>query len=680
MIASVLAAPSFTIPAMDCASCKRQGANLVCSTCGTFYCSVPCQAKHWPTHRYFCMPRLVMATPLLGTAAYVESNMTSSTPEPPNMMAKSCNQEAMLSSSPNVKHNSNFINRENGNGTTNKQYHSLNNGRRGSSPHAVVAANDASKRNVTSNAKKMQQKLDNILIEAKNTNARLSSTERTTEVKTEVMLVSGATTTKANVDNCGRKDVDTKEKKLVEKLVSNTALPKTNTVKDVQKAECPTMKKQTQKPVAAGLKEANTKIVNSQSIIRSANVNDQKPDNTSMSSQHLQHAPFPDPGSKMMISYVADDMLYIYETGTGPNGDPNSFEVLIARSIECSRTVQSYISTPPIVGDIVFAAYDGDYYRAVVKSISNATVEVLFPDFGNSQTVQWNTLKEIPDPKIKYANCLTHPVWIQNVPSFTITMKKFLNQHVDVTEFMLHTVIDVPNTSTKMVEMYQCSDQYYLSVKLQNISLQADSSAIAKKKVDVQPKSPQHTSKYVITNANTYKPVYIEELIDVKTIEGKGIELVIINASESQLSVVTKTNFALYKAMLKDSDVYGKIDPNPYEPKENEVCLVKRDGIWYRAVTLQVVDDEANFYLLDEQQFIGSNDIEVRRYPPGLTRQQFVVECVVENTNVLLNAMGGSETNAHELSGCFMTADVYQSPADEDTYETTHLTILSICK
>uniref|UniRef100_A0A182SN67 Tudor domain-containing protein n=1 Tax=Anopheles maculatus TaxID=74869 RepID=A0A182SN67_9DIPT len=335
------------------------------------------------------------------------------------------------------------------------------------------------------------------------------------------------------------------------------------------------------------------------------------------------------------------------------------------------------MSVPPAEGDIVFAAYDGDYFRAVVKSISNATAEVFFPDFGNSQTVQWNTLKEIPDPKIKYANCLTHAVWIQNVPSFTMGMKKFLNTLVDVTEFMLYTVIDVQNTSIKMVEMYQSNEQYYLSVKLRNFNLQPTPTGTTKE-LSVQPKSPQHTSKYVITNPNAYKPVFLEELIDPDTIEGKGIELVIINATENQLCVVPKSNYTQFTTMLKDSDVYGKIDPNPYKPKENEACLIKADGIWYRAVTLQPSDGASNIYLLDELQCIGAENVEIRRYPPGLTRQQFVVECVCENTNVLLEAMGGSITNADSMSGRSMVADVYNSQAEEDAYETTHLTIISV--
>ncbi|XP_035899317.1 uncharacterized protein LOC118506385 [Anopheles stephensi] len=669
-MASVLSAPSVTIPAMNCASCKDQGATLVCSTCGTFYCNVPCQVKHWPMHRDFCMPRLVMASPLLGTAAYVGQQIT---PTTRNVISKSCNDKPNPPSMvPKPQDETN-----NGN----------NSGKMENSLPSTVKVNDS----LQLEAKRRQQKTISTATMLNDRTAKMPSTE-----KNPPSMVPNPQDGTNNGNNSGKMEnsppaivklndsllleakrrqqkmiskMPSAEKNVDQKAVGCAATEKTMAAKSVG----PSVEKQMPKPIVPGANDTKTKVSMAQGNIRPAlaQADDQKSDSAG-NSQQLQQAPFPKPGSKVLISYVADDKIYIYEAGPGPKGEPNSFELLIARSIECSRSVQSYVSVPPTVGDIVFAAYDGDHYRAVVKSIGNATVEVFYPDFGNSQTVQWNTLKEIPDPKIKYANCLTHAVWVQNVPSFTKAMKQFLNSLVDMSEFMLYTVIDVHNNGVKMVEMYQCSEQYYLSEKLRNFNLQA---MPTNKELSPQ---QQHTSKYVITNPNTYKPVFLEELIDTESIEGKGIELVIINASESQLSVVTTANYTLYTAMLKDSDVYGKIDPNPYEPKENEVCLVERDGIWYRAIALRGADDEPNFYLLDELQCIGAEDIEIRRYPPGLTRKQFIVECVVENTNVLLEAMGGSDANADKLSGRLMKADVHQSQGDEDTYETTHLTIVSI--
>uniref|UniRef100_A0A182MB71 Tudor domain-containing protein n=1 Tax=Anopheles culicifacies TaxID=139723 RepID=A0A182MB71_9DIPT len=437
---------------------------------------------------------------------------------------------------------------------------------------------------------------------------------------------------------------------------------------------------QLQERVIKNANSTNNKQMSDADCERGANAGKHAPKlESTTNAKLLQQGPFPEPGSKVKISYVAENKIYIYETGPGPNGERNGVEVLIARTLECARSVKDHLSAPPAVGDIVFADFDGEYYRAVVKSVKSDGVQVFYPDFGNSQTVKWNTLKEIPDPKIKYANCLTHGVWIENIATFTPNVKKFLQQLENEADFLLITVIDVQNTADiKMVELYHCSEKYHLSAKL--LDLQTACPMPKQQQQPPKPKSPEKASKWVITNPKTYKPVLMEELIDPGNIEqGKGIELVIVNAScaftENQLTVMTKENYAIYETMMKECEIYGKIDPNPYEPKEGEICLVCTKGVWSRAVSIMPQSTNSVWlFLLDQAAFVENDDVIIRRYPPGMTRQQFMVECVLENSNFLLKAIGGDERNVNKACGKLIKADIYIS-MDEELEETTHLTI-----
>ena len=80
--------------------------------------------------------------------------------------------------------------------------------------------------------------------------------------------------------------------------------------------------------------------------------------------------------------------------------------------------------------------------------MQNGIAEVFFPDFGNSMKIEWKKLKEIPDEKLKYAVVVTHPVWIDNVKSFTPRVNEYLETIVDLHEFVLTTTIERRHEAT----------------------------------------------------------------------------------------------------------------------------------------------------------------------------------------------------------------------------------------
>uniref|UniRef100_A0A182R479 MYND-type domain-containing protein n=1 Tax=Anopheles funestus TaxID=62324 RepID=A0A182R479_ANOFN len=685
-MATTQSPPLLCVPRVECAMCKVVGAKFVCATCGTFYCNVPCQVKHWPTHRSLCMPRLLMATSILGTSICLDQHASPVMPIPLSISNEKMNPPSMrapnslnvVPSLPTVPVRNDVVN-------TKKPANSKNKENIGSQQTVVASSATTMAKPLSNEGKAIQQKEQQPAMKsAKDANTKSSTVVAEQKVEKNGQKAVGAVMEKSSslMDKPKQKKAEPVSKHANEiNAKSTTAVCEQKVEKNGQKADGfvtpkPSSnilkpKQQKEEPVVEKVNSTNTKMSSNDGTRKESTAKNDP-------GKLLQYGAFPEPGSKVKISYVADDKIYIYETGPGPNGERNAVEMLFIRALECARSVKSHLSVPPLVHDIVFAGYDGEYYRAMVKSVENNMAEVFYPDFGNSQMVQWNTLKEIPDPKIKYANCLTHGVWIESIASFTQAIKEFLRQLENDATFMLLTVIDVQNSAgIKMVEMYHCSEKYHLSSKLLNIQ---GSCSNTKKQQPSPPKSPEKTSKFVVTNPNTYKPVHMNELIDAVCYEGKGMELMITNASnaftENILCVMTKPTYTQYKIMIKECEMYGKIDPNPYEPKGNELCLVNKGGIWYRAVTIQSPgQNTVTVFLVDEGIIDDGVDSQIRRYPPGLTRHQFAIEY----PTFLLDAIGGNEENVDTVCGKLIKADIYSSQ-DEDMCDTTHITILEIGK
>uniref|UniRef100_A0A182ST12 MYND-type domain-containing protein n=1 Tax=Anopheles maculatus TaxID=74869 RepID=A0A182ST12_9DIPT len=190
----------------------------------------------------------------------------------------------------------------------------------------------------------------------------------------------------------------------------------------------------------------------------------------------IQYSSFPVEGENVKISYVSDNVLFVYRSGQEANGQANRYLDLIKRSVECARGVEQLLSTAPKPTDIVFAPFDGDHYRAVVKSVDGPMATVFYPDFGNTQTVEWNRMKTIPDRTIQYGMCYTHPVKIEGVSDFSPLVKQYLEEMLEMEEFELIKFIecDLPlgeDVQLMVVEASELNVSNQLSVILKTDSL-----------------------------------------------------------------------------------------------------------------------------------------------------------------------------------------------------------------
>uniref|UniRef100_A0A182PIY6 MYND-type domain-containing protein n=1 Tax=Anopheles epiroticus TaxID=199890 RepID=A0A182PIY6_9DIPT len=388
----------------------------------------------------------------------------------------------------------------------------------------------------------------------------------------------------------------------------------------------------------------------------------------------IQYATFPLEGENVKISYVADSHLYVYRAGLEENGQSNRYIEFVKRSIECARKVTEFIRSPPKVEDVLFAPFDGDYYRAIVRSVEGAQVSVFFPDFGNTQTVEWNELKIIPDKDIQYGTCYTHAVTIEGVAAFSPMVRQFLTELQEQDEFELTKVND--GTDGKTVDMRHVRELYQMSDKVQEVAqmekLVQGAAALAVKE-DAAP-------KVAVPDPSSYIPVTADDIISHEMPMDQEVQLMIVEASElldsNQLTVILKSDSIAFAKMLNECEQYGAADPNPYQPEsESVVFLVHFEGIWCRALVAGM-EEEMQYYLLDLgilRTLPGKPDC--RRYPAGLTRQMFTSECIVENPE-MLRVEGSKEDINVALRGKLLQATAHQRTEEES--EATYIKIHSM--
>uniref|UniRef100_A0A182FAU4 Uncharacterized protein n=2 Tax=Anopheles albimanus TaxID=7167 RepID=A0A182FAU4_ANOAL len=384
----------------------------------------------------------------------------------------------------------------------------------------------------------------------------------------------------------------------------------------------------------------------------------------------LMTSSFPTVGSGVKIAYVAEDALYIYNSGPGPYGQPNPYLKTVERSFIGGRAVKEYLMQAPLPDDIVFAPLAGAYYRAEVKTIQGDKAIVFFTDFGNTETLEWKKFKEIEDPEIKYGDRLIHEVQIENVPILTDSIRKHL-QTLEGEAFELSKVVDIPNSKTKMVELRHSKELYYLSEMLRKLS--KDSDELKKKQTSSAKASVQHRN--IPPDPISYVPVSMDELSEVCIPCGDGVELMIIDAGElndssHRLAVIDVAQQEAFAKLLAEVGKYGKMDGNVYIPEEtHHLCLVKWDGIWSRAVPLAIESqkDASNPYcLLDLGIMKTVKSTNVRRFPHALSRKLYVAECIVENPDFLNTIASGSDHNPDMLVGKKIIAEVLSSTSSDE--------------
>lgn len=390
----------------------------------------------------------------------------------------------------------------------------------------------------------------------------------------------------------------------------------------------------------------------------------------------IEYSKFPLEGEHVKISYVADKAVFVYRSGPEANGQPNRYIDLIKRSVECARGVKQVLSSAPKSFDIVFAPFDGDHYRAVVKTVDGPMATVFYPDFGNSQTVEWSQLKEIPDNEIKYGMCYTHPMHIEGVSEFSPAVKQYLEELLEMEEFELVKVNE--ENSVPTVEMRHVQELYMLSEKIKNLA-KKDSDLPAATAVAAAVEKAITEKLHDVAPSSSYVPVTAEDFIEHDLPTGEDVQLMVVEASElnvsNQVSVILKSDSLAFANMMNECDQHGNKDPHPYQPaNENEVFLVHFDGVWCRALMAGLGED-VQYYLLDLGIIRALDEKpKCRRYPAGLTRKIYVCECIVDNKEALGEL--AKEENNDMLRGKTLVGKVYQHTDNEG--DTMHVKIQSI--
>lgn len=350
--------------------------------------------------------------------------------------------------------------------------------------------------------------------------------------------------------------------------------------------------------------------------------------------REIRYSAFPKEGECVKISYVSSSMLYVYRTGCEADGQFNRYLEFVKRSVECARGVTQMLKTAPKVEDVAFAPFDGDFYRAVVKSIDGTRAGVFFPDFGNSLTVDWTEMKEIPDREIQYGMCYTHAVMLDGVPTFTPLVKAFLTELLELDEFELTKVND---GEIKTVDMRHVQELYQLSAKVQEVAKkeQAIGKEVAEK-LAVKETAPALT----VGDPASYVPVLAEDFIEADLPACEETQVMVVETSElsvsRQISVLLLSDNAAFGKVMSECQQYGNNDPHPYQPAcENEVVLLQFDGVWCRAI-LAAKGDESQYYMIDLGIIRTLNGpVNCRRYPAAMCRNIFVSECYVDNPDAL---------------------------------------------
>ncbi|XP_053667546.1 uncharacterized protein LOC128717895 [Anopheles marshallii] len=571
-----------------CSACNKGGAAYQCFVCGTYYCGEICQKNNWPAHIVQCLPRLVR------TQSGLLCNETQSMGYPnPYMMPP---YENLNNTNSNVPVQ---VNRKQNQPTGSKGANQPTGSKESGPNHKLTSDN----RKLTSSKSEQHKK------------PVVASPTKTTPICTVPTNVLKNLSLKRHQEQ----DAVTAKPAAAREDQSQKAESSDSKTENIITKQTSKLAKRVQHKIAAPKRE-------------------------------IRYSPFPQEGEYVKIAYVTDSMLYVYRNGQEANGQSNRYMDLVKRSIECAREVNQMLQAAPKVDDVAFASFDGDYYRAVVKSIEGTQVSVFFPDFGNTQTVEWKAMKEIPDIEIQYGMCYTHGVMIDGVPKFSPLVRKYLSQLVELEEFELIKVTD--NKHVKTVDMRHVQELYILSTKILDVA-----------------KNEQNMKEPAVDPAS-YVPVTAEDFEEQDLPMNQEIMLTIVDTSElnisNQMSVILDSDNAEFSKVINDCNEYGNNDPNPYLPEiENEAFLIQYDGVWCRAMVASN-DTEVMYYLLDVGIIRAPGDqSKFRRYPAGLTRKVYVSECFVDNL-VALGTLGADGKN-EQLLGRTVKATMQMDSDGEGT-------------
>lgn len=360
----------------------------------------------------------------------------------------------------------------------------------------------------------------------------------------------------------------------------------------------------------------------------------------------LEPGRFPSEGSKVKITAsLPSGCLYIYHNN-GQHGANSDYQTLINQLAQVAESEIRPLQAAPKVDDVVFAPFQGIFYRAKVLAVKETNIDVQFPDFGNLDTVAWKETREIPNKELKWAKYLTFPVTLEGVEGpLTKEQKEMIEQCEFAEEFELVKAETVPDSEVRQVVLKRERQNVTLNMALvehkekeQRRRRQREEQRIAKERLEQQEKEKQELATK-IADPEPYTPLIFDFAITEKKLTtDKRYKLCIIDASEvldsKLISVIATEDAPQYAAVVQDCERFGLADPNEYQPTtQGEVCLGRYNNDWSRVL----YDDAETSLLLD----VGTMAIpdEFRRFPPGLSRTVYNNEVLVENMPLLEKMM-----------------------------------------
>lgn len=279
------------------------------------------------------------------------------------------------------------------------------------------------------------------------------------------------------------------------------------------------------------------------------------------------------------------------------------------------------LSSLPQRCDIVLARYDGLFVRAVVLKVeSEDKIQVAFADVGRKLFKKIHDLRQLSDNLIS-RNRHNFKINLNTLPNIIDehSFSKLLSFVSDKIVFTLQFNGNDWDSATDFNLLRKDCGSPILML------LGGEANNIAAKKTTVSevhiPEAPMEE--------NPIEPK--EKLISPKTISLRDLttetlpevaDLTILDDSSIATGCVT---VILTKNIKKQSDLHEKINEcfdkiaEEYEPQPDELCLVKFEDEWYRAVYYSPL-----FCLIDYCSMVDIDRHDIRKYPEELTDPCYV--------------------------------------------------------
>lgn len=311
----------------------------------------------------------------------------------------------------------------------------------------------------------------------------------------------------------------------------------------------------------------------------------------------------------------------------------------------------------PQRNDVVLVDDDGKFRRALVlNGESKDRIEVGLVDIGRKTCKTFHEMRQISDKLKNRARC-NFMVTLDHIPRYVSPVQfkkfsKFLN-HRTVFKIKFNGYDWDSSEQFKLVEKHSglpiqkivlgdASNQFRGNekkvqfVEMNETSLRSKPirGTAAKKTAPSTTHGPINSSNAASVAKKSHRPISFSDLTSETLPE--VAELVIIDntsAPNGYVSAVAKKNIVKLEDLHRKVNEYGNAIHELYEPKYGDLCLVKFNGEWYRALKYM-----NKFLFIDwgDLEDIGKHDI--RRYPAELKDPCYTFVCnIVSTTSELVS-------------------------------------------